>query len=135
MVVIDTNIIFSMLLLKHSDLRDKFFEKEVKYYAPNYVFVEIFEHKEKLLKHSQLSETELYELLHRILQRIKFISEATLSKKNKKKAHELCKEVDQDDTPFVALCLQLGEQSEIWSGDENLKAGLIKKGFNRFYTP
>ncbi len=53
-IVIDTNIIFSMLILKNSRLRDAFFEKKVKWYAPNFVLVEIFKRKEKLLKHSHL---------------------------------------------------------------------------------
>lgn len=133
MVVIDTNIVFSMLLDKHSALRDKFFEKEVKYYAPSFVFIEVFDKKEKLLKHSRLSETELLELLHRIFQQINFISETTLSMENKKEAYEYCKDIDEDDTPIVALALEL--EAEIWSGDEKLRKGLQKKGFNRFYKP
>lgn len=120
-----------MLLDKHSALRDKFFEKEVKYYAPSFVFIEVFDKKEKLLKHSRLSETELLELLHRIFQQINFISETTLSMENKKEAYEYCKDIDEDDTPIVALALEL--EAEIWSGDEKLRKGLQKKGFNRFY--
>lgn len=131
--MIDTNIIFSMLLDKHSTLRDKFFEREVKYYAPNFVFIELFDKKEKLLKHSRLSETELLELLHRIFHQINFISEATLSIENKKEAYSYCKDIDEEDTPIVALALEL--KAEIWSGDEKLMKGLKKKGFNRFYKP
>jgi len=130
-VVIDTNIIFSILLDKHSAIRDKFFERDVKYYAPNFVFVEIFNNKEKLLKHSKLSDIELLELMYRIFQKISFVSEATISKDNKKKAFRLCKDIDEDDTPFVALALEF--EAEIWSGDKKLNIGLKKKGFNRFF--
>ena len=118
-------------LIKHSASRDKFFERDVKYYAPNFVFVEIFNNKEKLLKHSKLSDIELLELMYRILQKISFVSEATISKDNKKKAFRLCKDIDEDDTPFVALALEF--EAEIWSGDKKLIIGLKKKGFNRFF--
>ena len=132
-IVIDTNIIFSMLLLKNSRLRDKFFEKKVNWYAPTFVFVEMFERKEKLLKFSHLTESEIYELLYRIFQKIKFINEQLISKRNKLKAYELCKEIDEYDTPIVGLALELN--ASIWTGDKKLKNGLIQKGFSSFFDP
>ncbi len=72
-LVIDTNILFSMLLAKSLQLRETFFDERKEFYAPNFVMVEIFEKKEKLLKYSKLSETELYELMYRIFDRIKFV--------------------------------------------------------------
>ena len=69
--------------------------------------------------------------MYRIFQKISFVSEATISKDNKKKAFRLCKDIDEDDTPFVALALEF--EAEIWSGDKKLIIGLKKKGFNRFF--
>ena len=46
-------------------------------------------------------------------------------------AYRLCKDVDEKDTPFVALSLEMGY--EIWTRDEELKTGLRKKGFDNFY--
>jgi len=129
--VIDTNIIFSMLLQEESQLRDCFFKEGTDFYAPNFVLLELFNKKEKLLKLSKLSESEISELLHRILQKIHFINEVTISKTNRIKAYQLCKEIDEEDTPFVALALEFN--SEIWTGDEKLKQGLKKRGFHRFY--
>lgn len=126
MIVLDTNIIFSILLDRGSKIREKFFEKDVRYIAPNFVFVELFKHKEKLLKFSRLSEAELLELLHRILHRITFVDESTIATANRHKALEL-------DTPFVALALEL--QAELWSGDKKLVSGLRKQGFSKFYEP
>jgi len=131
--VIDTNIIFSMLILKNSRLRDAFFEKKVKWYAPNFVLVEIFKRKEKLLKYSHLTDSEMYELLYQIFQKIKFINEQIISKRNKAKAYELCKGIDEHDTPIVALALELN--ASIWTGDKKLKDGLIHKGFDNFFVP
>lgn len=84
-VVIDTNIIFSMLLSKNSSLRKEFLEQDVEFYAPNYVMVELFEHKEDVLEHSKLSVPEVYELLYRILAKINLISEHTISQKKQAK--------------------------------------------------
>ena len=132
-VVIDTNIIFSILLSKNSSLRKDFLEEDAEFYAPNYVMVELFEHKEEVLEHSKLSAPEIYELLYRILARINFISEQTVSQKNKLKAYKLCKGVDEDDTPIVALTLELN--ARLWTNDKRLKRGLRKQGFKKFFIP
>ena len=121
-VVIDTNIIFSILLQNESNLRDIFFKDDITFYAPNFVLLELFNKKEKLLRLSKLSQTEISELLYQILQKIQFISEATISKKSKHKAFLLCKEIDEEDTPFIALALEYNY--EIWTGDKKLKKGL-----------
>lgn len=130
-LVIDTNILFSMLLGKSLELRETFFDERKEFYAPNFVLVEIFEKKEKLLKHSKLSETELYELMYRIFNRIKFVNEYAISRDSKTKAYELCKGVDEDDTPIIALAIEL--DGEVWTGDKVLVEGLKEKGFNRFF--
>ena len=46
-------------------------------------------------------------------------------------ARRLCHDVDPKDTPFVALALHV--DGRLWTGDEELKAGLRRKGFNRFF--
>jgi len=131
--VIDTNILFSMLLTKNSSLREDFLQQDTEFYAPNYVMVELFEHKENLFEHSNLSAPEVYELLHRILDKINFISEHAVSQKNKLKAYKLCKSVDEDDTPIVALALDLN--ARLWTNDKRLKQGLRKQGFKKFFNP
>lgn len=45
-------------------------------------------------------------------------------------ARRLWREVDPKDTPFVALTLHL--EGRLWIGDEELKAGLRARGFDRF---
>lgn len=98
-VVVDTNIIFSILLSHSSKMRDMLWNKKYTFYSPNFVFVEIFKHKEKIMKFT--------------------------------KAYELCGGIDENDTPVVALALELN--ALLWTGDEKLKEGLKRKGFNRFF--
>ncbi len=130
-VVIDTNMIFSLLLGKNARLRDTFFDPAHTFFAPNYIIGELFEKKEKIIKCSALSEAELYELLHRILSRIAFITEEFVALEHRLQAFNLCQGVDEDDTPFIALALQLN--APVWTGDRRLKEHLQREGFSLFF--
>ena len=94
--------------------------------------MEIFKHKERIFKNAKIAdESEVYEYLNEVLQRIQFVNEDFVSITNYTTAYKLCKDVDEFDTPFVALALQLNAQ--LWSKDEKLKKGLRSKGFNNFF--
>ena len=79
-IVIDTNMVFSLLLGKNTRMRDLFFDSQYTFHAPNYIMREIFEKKEKILRCSALSESEVYELLYRILGQIEFVNEHYVTK-------------------------------------------------------
>lgn len=130
-IIIDSNIIFSALRGNNSLTREKILNSPDKYYAPNFLIGEIFKHKERILNKSKASEEETLEYLLKILSKIIFISEDSISTGNFVAAYRLCNEIDEVDTPFVALSLELGY--DLWTRDEKLKIGLLKKGFNHFY--
>ena len=94
--------------------------------------VEIFKLKERILKRSKATEDEVYEILYKTLHKITFIKEETISLGNFLEAYQLCRNIDEKDTPFVALTLEL--EGELWTNDEVLKNGLIKKGFRSFFV-
>lgn len=130
-IVIDTNILFSSFLFKGSKYRDLIFDESHKFYSPNFVFLEIFRHKEKILKYTKASEDDVYGFLSSLLKRINFVNEELISEDNYKKAASLCKNIDENDTPFVALALELN--AYLLTGDEKLKKGLKEKGFTNFF--
>jgi predicted nucleic acid-binding protein len=130
-IVIDTNMIFSLLLGKNTRLRDIFFDAAHTFFAPNYIIGELFEKKEKIMKCSAMSEAEVYELLYRILSRIKFVAEEFVTFENKLQAFNLCKDIDEDDIPFIALSIQL--DAPFWTGDKRLKESLSRQGFTLFF--
>jgi predicted nucleic acid-binding protein len=130
-IVIDTNMIFSLLLGKNETLRDIFFDLAHTFFAPNYIIGELFEKKEKIMKCSALPEAEVYELLYRILSRIKFVAEEFVASEHKLQAFNLCKDIDEDDIPFIALSLQL--DAPFWTGDKRLKESLTRQGFTSFF--
>jgi len=132
-IVIDTSMIFSLLLGKNVRMRDTFFDSAHIFYAPNYIIGELFEKKEKIMKCSALSEAEIYELFHRILGKIEFVAENFVTSEHRFQAFRLCQNVDEDDIPFIALSLQLN--AVFWTGDKQLKEYLKKQGFSLFFEP
>ena len=131
-VVVDTNILFSSLRAKNSGLRRVLEREDCRFYAPNFLMVEIFKHKERILQKSKATEDEVYEILYRTLHKITFINEETISLENFIEAYKLCGNIDEKDTPFIALTLEI--EGELWTNDVVLKRGLIKKGFDYFFA-
>lgn len=132
-VIVDTNILFAAMRSANSRLRVILDRPDLKFYTPNFLVVEIFKHKEKILRKSKASEDEIYEFLNQLLRKVQFVSEENLSLGNIIQAYRLCNDIDEKDTLFVALTLEL--EGELWTRDEVLKAGLIKKGFTSFFEP
>ena len=129
-VVIDANILFSALLSKNSRYRDLLLAEKYELYSPNYVFLEIFKHKEKILKCTKELEEEVYGFIAKILKRIHFVQEELISFENYMLAYNLCKEIDENDTPFIALALEI--KGFLLTGDAKLKKALKNKGFDKF---
>lgn len=132
-VVVDTNILMNCLISLRNEERESLLNSEIEFIAPNFLFVELFRHKEKLLAQSKLNEEQIQEYLHRLLDGIEFYQLDLISQKNRQKAYDLCKGIDIKDTIYVALCLEL--DARLWTKDNKLKRHLIKLGFNRFYQP
>ena len=131
-IIIDTNILFSALISTQSHLRDILLESEEEFYAPTYLFVELFRYKDKMMKYTKLSEEEMYEYLNILTERIHFIQVDFISTENRQIAYDLCKDKDIKDTLFVALSLEL--DAKLWTGDKKLKTHLIKNGFSMIFN-
>jgi predicted nucleic acid-binding protein len=130
-VVVDTNIVFKALRLKNSYIREILNQEQYHFYAPKFLLVEIFKHKEKILKNNTQLEDEFYEYLNLLLQRITFVNEDIISIGNYLEAYRLCKDIDEKDVPFVALAIEL--ECELWTFDHPIKTGLISQGFKYFF--
>ncbi len=63
-----------------------------------------------------------------VLSRVKFVNEGLITTDFFYKAFMLCKDVDEKDTPFVALSMFL--QSALLTGDIKLFDHLKNEGFN-----
>jgi predicted nucleic acid-binding protein len=132
-VVVDTNIIFSALLRQESRFAAILLRVEYQFFVGESVLVELFKHKEKILRASRLSDDDLLRFYHVLLRRLTLFKEDLISPEHWRSAHDLCRGVDEADTPHVALALEL--DAPLWTGDTKLRDGLHARGFDRFFSP
>lgn len=130
-VVVDTNIIFAALLRENNRLLEHLLLSSSEFYSMRFVIVELFKHKERIVRHSQLQEAEMLEFLHRILTNIRFVDERLISINSYALAYRFCQETDIKDLPFLALSVEL--DAPLWTLDKKLIDGTLAKGFSNFY--
>jgi predicted nucleic acid-binding protein len=126
-----TNILFSALLRQHSAFTDVLLTHQYKFFVCELVLVELFKHKEKIIKVSSLSEDDILHLYQIYLKTIHLYKEELISIENRKLAYQLCHDIDKQYSAHVALTLELN--GLLWTGDKVLKQGLLKKGFIQFF--
>ena len=132
-VVVDTNILFSSLLRSPSSFAQTIVGSGHSFFVCESTIVELFKHKERIVKLSQLGEDEVVRVFYLLLRHVTVSKEVLIPPDVRQQAYRLCKEVDVGDSPHVALTLHL--KGRLWTGDKKLKAGLHEKGFDRFYEP
>ncbi len=130
-VIVDTNILFSALLTNRSKFAETLLATENDFFVCEMVLVELFKHKEKIIKVSGLSEDEIIQLYQIYLKKIHLYKEELISLENRQQAYQLCHDIDKNDSVHVALTLEL--KGLLWTGDKILKEGLLKKGFKQFF--
>lgn len=130
-IILDSNIVFSAIHSKNSLTRDKLFTLTNPLYSCNFLFVEIFKHKERIFEKSNASDDEIYDYLEKIIQKIHFFNEELIGTENYFKAYHLVKDIDIKDIAFVALNIELS--GKLWTRDIVLKDGLKKKGYTEFF--
>jgi predicted nucleic acid-binding protein len=132
-VVVDTNVLFSALLATESRFAAILLRSEHPFYVCESVLVELFRHKEKILRLSQLDDDDLTRFYHILLRRLHVHKEDLIAPEHWRHAITLCREVDASDAPHVALTLELG--GLLWTGDKRLRDGLSERGFSCLFTP
>ena len=100
--------------------------------ACHFLYVEIFKHKEKLLKLSKLPEKDLLQILYEIVKKVTFINEELIPEQTFEQARQLVADIDPKDAVFIALSLHLDVW--LWSGDKQLMRGLRAKGFSKIIS-
>ena len=133
-VIVDANIAFRALASGRGDLRSRLDAPEdIRFIAPRFLFVELFKHKDRLLRATRKPEQELLEALHALVASLDFADEAAIPIGTWMEAQRLCAPTDAKDTPYLALALHC--EGELWTEDDELKRGLRARGFSDFYVP
>lgn len=133
LVVIDTNILFSALLAADGRIHQTLFRSGRRFHICETTLVELFEHKERILRLTRLTADEVTGMYYRVLRSLAVFPEELIPVEAWDRATDLCGGIDRDDVPHVALTLML--EGELWTGDGKLRRGLEAKGFTRFFTP
>lgn len=129
-IVIDTNIVISTLMKSNGSI-GKLLLQELNDFdkiACHYLYVEIFDKKEKMLKVSKLTNQDFLDLLYLLIKKVDFINENQITDEHWKKAIELTKDIDVKDVSHVALAIHA--DAKLWTGDKKLYNGLRDKEFN-----
>ena len=131
-VIVDTNIIFSALLREDNKYANMLIKSDDNhdFYGVYFTIVELFKHKERIIKYSKLNEDEVLEVLYELLKHIHIINDDIISIAAWKQAVNLVHDVDMKDVPHVALTIEL--EGKLWTNDVELKNGLRAKGFDDF---
>ena len=133
-IVIDSNIIFSILLKADGRTAALFFKLAQSHnlYISDFSFEELNKHQSRLLKISKLSSVEFEKLKFSIFSHFSIITSALFSEEIITRAYEMIKAIDIDDLPFVGAALFI--DGILWTGDKTLYTGLLKKGFEKVYN-
>ena len=132
-IVVDTNIVFSALLNPNSLIGELLMnvQEKITFVAPEFLIDEIEKYSPKIEKFSKLDAHYINILKSCIWKVITFVNEAKISDYNWTKAYQLLENIDEKDTPFLALALQLN--SQIWTGDKKLISGISKKSLSNYF--
>ena len=129
-IVVDTNIVFSAILNSNGTINDLILNSfdNFSFFAPTFLIEELEIHHKKLKQISSFGDSDLNFLKRTIFHHIEFIDSELVKSENWEKAFDLVHDIDEKDTPFVALALELN--ATLWTGDKKLISGLKNKNID-----
>ena len=133
-IVVDSNIVFSAILNTQSRIGQLIINgsKYFDFYTVGLLKEEIIEHKDKIIHSTKFSQAQFNDTFQLITSRIIFVDDILLTDQDLNKAIDLVKDIDENDTLFVALNNHL--VANLWTGDKRLLNGLKVKGYKRILT-
>lgn len=128
-VIADSNLIISGLYVPKGIIATILKnEKNVQFIAPDFVYEEIQNHFKEIVIKSGKTKKEITLELQKLTSKIKFVPVENIPIQYINTAINIVKDIDIDDTFFVAL--HLYKKHKIWTGDKVLIKGLLAKGFD-----
>lgn len=133
-IVVDTNIIFSAILSSKGKIGNLLLNSEnrFEFFSTTFLLEELDTHHDKLKKISGINDSDIKYLKRILFNHIEFIDANLIHPDNWQNAYNLVKDIDEKDTPFVALSLEI--QAHLWTGDKKLSKTLKHKGVDWILT-
>lgn len=132
-IVVDTNIVFSTLRNSNPKRDGIFFTQDIEIFSVPLLWQELYGEKKqkKLGKNPKRNFADRQVVEEYLKKHIVIVDKPEPVYWNI--AHDLCVDIDPKDIDFVALALQL--RCPLWTGDKELKDGLLAKGIDIFFEP
>ena len=128
-VITDSNILFSALISPNGTVAKVLKSKSnIQIFAPDFLFEEIDNHFDKIVKHSKRSKKEIKSEVLSFKETLNIINRKDIPKKDVQKAITVVNDIDIDDFLFVAL--HFYTKHKLWTSDKELIKGLLKKGYD-----
>jgi predicted nucleic acid-binding protein len=99
---------------------------DIRFFSVELLKEELDRYSSKIVAYSKLEKAEIDKIQSFIFSKITFVSEELISNNSWEQAIHYTGDIDEKDTPFVALSIELN--AKLWTGDNKLSAGLEKKG-------
>jgi predicted nucleic acid-binding protein len=133
-LVVDTNIVFSAIINDKGKIGELLLNKpaELHLMSPLFLLKELENHVDKILAITGYNEAEYQQIKSFVTKNIEFIDSAKINKENWGISYLLLKDIDEDDTSFIALNLEVN--GILWTGDNKLIKGLQNKNYNNIIT-
>ncbi len=112
-IVIDANIVFAMLIKSGITERILLSDK-IHCYAPEYLFLEVTEHKEYILSLTKRSNEDFQKFMDVLQRKIELIPVSEFNKHIQEAELLLA---DKDDAAYLAVCL--ATKMPLWSNDDH----------------
>lgn len=121
--VLDANALMSALI-SGKPLYLTMFER-FQFFVPDFIITETEKYKLLILEKTKLKPSEFNEFANKLFQNISIIPASSISDETLKHAMRLCADIDEKDTMYVALALQMNIY--LITRDVPLFKGLKKK--------
>ena len=125
--IVDANIIFSTLISGREEYLRAFTEVEI--LLPDFALLEIQEHQEQILRKTNVDPENFRELTLGVFRYLTIIPNMLISNRSYLEAYQLCKDIDEDDTAYLAASIEF--DLTLVSKDEILVNGLRAKGYQK----
>jgi len=126
-LIIDTNVVIAAFG-KNAFTRKVILHPNLELISPDFLLEELEEHKEEIMERTGLTPVEYPIVRDILLSNIKIIPFKEYNS-NFKRAMDIMKKIDIDDTSFIALGLS-SETDGLWSNDKRIK----KQEYIRIWT-
>lgn len=133
-VVIDASILISATLNLDGKIANLIFSNSssINFVVPAFVLTELKAHEARICQENKISTDTFNQNILLLLTKLLIINDDEISDSLFKKAFELTKKIDPNDTIYIALAIAL--DALFWTGDLKLLRGLKRKGFNQIIT-